>query len=161
MPSLSSITTLASSKKLWYIIVALAAFIGVAIYVYSYYIAPTLQPAYVPNQEFQKEKASHAQINLFYVDWCPHSKNARKEWNKVKEQFDKKMVNGTVLEFVEINGEEDDGQIMNVFETKHGLTGDKKVDGYPTIILVKGDQVIEFDAKPNKESLTEFINTSL
>ena len=30
------------------------------------------------------------------------------------------------LEFVEINGEQDDGQIMNAFETQHGLTGDKK-----------------------------------
>ena len=161
MPDLSTITTLATSKKLWYIIIALAAFIGVAIYVYSYYIAPTLQPAYVPNKEFEKEKTTHAQINLFYVDWCPHSKLARKEWAKVKEKHDKKIVNGSVLEFVEINGEQDDGQIMNAFEAQHGLTGDKKIDGYPTIILVKGDQVVEFDAKPNERSLTEFITTTL
>ena len=161
MPDLSTLTTLATSRKLWYIIIALAAFIGVAIYVYSYYIAPTLQPAYVPNKEFEKEKTNHAQINLFYVDWCPHSKQARKEWAKVKEKHDKKMINGTVLEFVEINGEEDDGQIMNAFEAQHRLTGDKKIDGYPTIILVKGDQVIEFDAKPNEKSLTEFITTTL
>ena len=161
MPDFSTLTTLARSKNLWYIIIALAACIGGAIYVYSYYISPTLQPAYVPNKEFEKEKASQAQINLFYVDWCPHSKQARKEWAKVKEKHDKKMVNGAVLEFIEINGEQDDGQVMNAFEAKHGLTGDKKIDGYPTIILVKGDQVIEFDAKPNEKSLTEFITTTL
>ena len=78
MSALSSITTLARNKNLWYIIIALAACIGGAIYVYSYYISPTLQPAYIPNKEFEKEKAAYAQINLFYVDWCPHSKNARK-----------------------------------------------------------------------------------
>ena len=79
----------------------------------------------------------------------------------MKEKFNKKVLNGTVIDFIEINGEEDDGQIMNAFETKHGLTGDKKIDGYPTIILVKGDQVVEFDAKPNEQSLTEFIKTPL
>lgn len=140
---------------------ALAVFIGVAMYVYSYYIAPTLQPAYVPNNEFVKETTSQAQLYLFYVDWCPHSTKAREEWKKIKDKFDKKVVNGVVIDFVEINGEEDDGQIMNDFETRHGLTGDKKIDGYPTIIMVKGDQVIEFDAKPNEQSLTEFITTTL
>ena len=161
MPTLSTVTTLVSSKKLWIIIIILAIFIGIAIYVYSYYISPTLQPAYVPNKEFEKEKARRAAIHLFYVEWCPHSTNARKEWDKVKNQFDGKSVNGTVLEFIEINGEDNDGQVMNSFENQHGLTGDKKIEGYPTIILVKGDQVVEFDAKPNETSLTEFINTAI
>ena len=98
---------------------------------------------------------------MFFVDWCPHSKVAKQEWSKVKNKFNKKVVNGTVLDFIEINGEEEDGQIMSSFEAKHGLTGDKKIDGYPTIILIKGDQVVEFDAKPNEKSLTEFINTTL
>ena len=161
MPNLSTLKTLTTSRNFWYIIIALAAFITVAIYVYSNYIAPTIQPAYVPNKEFVKEKAAQAQIHLFYVDWCPHSKLAKEEWLKVKEKFNKKVVNGTVIDFIEINGEEEDGQIMNAFETKHGLTGDKKIDGYPTIILVKGDQVVVFDAKPNEQSLTEFIKTTL
>ena len=80
MPNLSTLKTLTTSRNFWYIIIALAAFISVAIYVYSNYIAPTIQPAYVPYKEFVKEKASQSQIHLFYVDWCPHSKLAKEEW---------------------------------------------------------------------------------
>ena len=36
-----------------------------------------------------------------------------------------------------------------------------KVDGYPTIKLVKGNQVIEYDAKPTLENLKEFLNSTL
>ena len=97
MPNLSSLKTLTTSRNFWYIIIALAAFITVAIYVYSNYIAPTIQPAYVPNKEFVKEKAEQAQIHLFYVDWCPHSKNAKAEWLKVKEKFNKKRIEGIIL----------------------------------------------------------------
>ena len=118
MPNLSTLKTLTTSRNFWYIIIALAAFISIAIYVYSNYIAPTIQPAYVPNKEFVKEKASQSQIHLFYVDWCPHSKLAKEEWLKVKEKFNKKVVNGTVLDFIEINGEEEDGQIMKAFEIR-------------------------------------------
>ena len=36
-----------------------------------------------------------------------------------------------------------------------------KIEGYPTIKLVKDNQVIDFDAKPTKDTLTKFLNTVL
>ena len=36
-----------------------------------------------------------------------------------------------------------------------------KVEGFPTIKLVKGDQVIDFEAKPTESTLTQFLNTIL
>ena len=36
-----------------------------------------------------------------------------------------------------------------------------KIEGYPTIKLLKDGQVIEYDAKPTKETLTQFLNTVL
>jgi protein-disulfide isomerase-like protein with CxxC motif len=35
------------------------------------------------------------------------------------------------------------------------------VEGYPTLKLLKDGQVIEYDAKPTKETLTQFLNTVL
>ena len=35
------------------------------------------------------------------------------------------------------------------------------VSGYPTIKLLKDGQVIEYDAKPSKETLNQFLNTVL
>ena len=46
---------------------------------------------------------------------------------------------------------------MNEFEKRHSVS----IDGYPTIYLVKGDQVIEYDANPTQDSITEFLNTAL
>ena len=37
----------------------------------------------------------------------------------------------------------------------------KKIDGYPSIWMVKGSDVIEYDAKPNAKSLTEYIKAAV
>ena len=34
-----------------------------------------------------------------------------------------------------------------------------KIEGYPTIKLVKDNQIIDYDAKPTKATLTQFLNT--
>jgi thioredoxin-like negative regulator of GroEL len=36
-----------------------------------------------------------------------------------------------------------------------------KVEGYPTIKLVKNGEVIEYDAKPDKENIIVFLKTVL
>ena len=36
-----------------------------------------------------------------------------------------------------------------------------KIEGYPTIKLLKDGQVIEFDAKPTRANLNQFLNTVL
>ena len=36
-----------------------------------------------------------------------------------------------------------------------------KIEGYPTIKLLKDGNVIEYDAKPNKATLEQFLNTVL
>jgi hypothetical protein len=36
-----------------------------------------------------------------------------------------------------------------------------KIEGYPTIKLLKDGQVIEYDAKPSKDTLEQFLKTVL
>ena len=36
-----------------------------------------------------------------------------------------------------------------------------KVEGYPTIKLVKGNQIVEFDAKPDVKTLEQFLSNVL
>jgi hypothetical protein len=36
-----------------------------------------------------------------------------------------------------------------------------KIEGFPTIKLLKDGQIIEYDAKPTKETLVQFLNTVL
>ena len=135
-----------------------AIFLGLALYIYIYYISPKLNPDFVPNLEFVKkdESVKQATLYLFYVNWCPHSKKVLPLWENLKKRYDGKNVNGITVNLVGINGEEDEEAVAD-FEGTYKV----KVDGYPTIFLVKGDQVIEYDATPTETTLIEFLNSAL
>lgn len=146
------------NKKFIMILIVVVIFLGIAFYVYNTYISPRMNPDFVTNREFTDEGEGYADIHLFHVDWCPYSKKTLPIWNKLKKKYDGNKINNSVIKFVEINGEKNSKELEN-FEDKY-LNG-KKIDGYPSIYLVKNDQVIEFEAKPSKETLTEFINSVL
>jgi len=62
------------------------------------------------------------------------------------------------LEVKEIDGDKQAKELEN-FESKY-LNG-KKIEGYPSIYMVKDDKVVEYEAKPKMDTLTEFINSVL
>ena len=62
--------------------------------------------------------------------------------------------NGYQIIFTEVDCSEETAEVEK-------LMNQYSVEGYPTIKLVKDGQVIEYDAKPSKETLTKFLNTVL
>ena len=65
-----------------------------------------------------------------------------------------KTINGYTVVFTEINcttETEEISQMMNKY----------KIEGFPTLKLLKDGQIIEYDAKPTKDTLDEFLNTVL
>jgi thiol-disulfide isomerase/thioredoxin len=125
-----------------------------ALFVFRRYVSANANK-YVTNNEFsQKAKVgnsgSAADIYFFYTEWCPHCKTAKPIWAEFKSQMTGKEINGMTLNFVEVDCDKDT------------VTSDKfNVKGFPTIKLVKGNQIIEYDAKPSVVNLIEFVNTSL
>ena len=157
----SAFKSLVFNKKFIIILFVVAIFIAVAFYVYNTYISPSMNPDYVPNKEFtdtSSTEESLADLYFFTAEWCPYSKKAKPIWSKVKNKFDGKKINNTSLRFIEIDGEKNEKEMEN-FENKF-LNG-KKIDGFPSIYLVKNDQVIEYEAKPNAEILKQFIESVL
>jgi thiol-disulfide isomerase/thioredoxin len=154
----ASALQLFSNKKFLAIVLLSCLFIGVAIYIYLNHISPKLEPSFVPNKEFVNEstKAKNADIYFFYTDWCPHSKKSKPIFEKAKEIYDGKPINGTVIHFHEVNGEKEENE-MNQFEKEHKVS----IDGFPSIYLVKSDSIVEYDTNPTVESLGEFLNTTL
>lgn len=147
------------NKKFIIILVVTAIFIGVAFWVYTTYVAPSISPDYVPNREFTDGEGSNtAELFMFSVDWCPYSKAAKPVWKKLTEKYQGQEVNGTLLEVKEIDGDKQAQELEN-FESKY-LNG-KKIDGYPSIYMVKDDKVVEYEAKPKLDTLKEFINSVL
>jgi thiol-disulfide isomerase/thioredoxin len=132
-------------------------FVVILVFYYFYYIVPSMKPKYKPNSE-QISKDSldgkSAELLFFYADWCPHCKAAKPIWNDIKSEYENKTINGYKIVFTEVDCSEETSEVEK-------LMNQYSVEGYPTIKLVKDGQVIEYDAKPSKETLTKFLNTVL
>jgi thiol-disulfide isomerase/thioredoxin len=133
--------------------------IGVALLIYFYVFKPiaTAPVTYSANAEhntYSSQNSKDAEIMFFYVDWCPHCKTAKPAWNDVKSEYENKTINGYNVIFTEINCTEESAEVES-------LMNKYNIEGFPTIKLLKDGQVIEYDAKPTKETLTQFLNTVL
>ena len=135
----------------------LAAIVGAVLLiigalVYYFYIMPNSKLSYSAVEGFDQDKS--AELLFFYADWCPHCKTAKPAWAEIVSKYENTTINGYKVVFTEINctTETDEiGQMMNKY----------KIEGFPTLKLLKDGQVIEYDAKPTKETLDEFLNTVL
>lgn len=134
------------------IILVVLIFLVAAIFTYRKFVSGRLNKKYVANDEFNKaaDGIDSADIYFFYTEWCPHCKTAKPIWFDFKKEMEGKTVNGITLNFFEVDCDKD------------SATSDKfNVKGFPTIKLMKGNQIIEYDAKPSKATLIEFVNSSL
>jgi thiol-disulfide isomerase/thioredoxin len=140
-----------------YVLLCLGIFISLGYYVYYYYVSPQIKSTYVENKELVNDtKDKNAYLYLFSTEWCPHCKELCKKdgvWEKIKNNDNSKKINNHNIMYVDING--DDEKRVTEFETEYKV----KVDGFPSIYLVKDDQIVEFDANPSEDSLNQFLNT--
>lgn len=131
-------------------------FVIIVIFYYFYYVAPSLNPKYEPNSEPSKGSSSSnkSELLFFYADWCPHCKAAKPIWNELKSEYENKIINGYKIIFTEVDCSEETTEVEK-------LMNQYSVEGYPTIKLIKDGQVIEYDAKPSRETLIKFLNNVL
>ena len=126
-----------------------------AYYTYKHY-ADT-KTAFKANREnIPKDQNSNktATLMLFYVDWCPHCKTAKPEWESLKSEYDGKTINGYTINFMEYNCTTESDEVSQLMDKYN-------IEGYPTIKLIKDNQVIEYDAKPTKSTMEQFLHTVL
>ena len=138
------------------IIAVVILFAVIAGFYYYYYILPEMKAKYHPNSERvpEGENGNTAELLFFYADWCPHCKTAKPIWNDLTVEYENKTINGYKVVFTEINCSEETAEVDNMMNQYN-------VEGYPTIKLLKDGQVIEYDAKPSKDTIIQFLNTVL
>jgi thiol-disulfide isomerase/thioredoxin len=157
-----SMFTTIYSKFSWSLvlyIILIIFFILIIIYFYKQYTSNSNDSSgYKVNRENMNNAGSTrqntAELLLFYVDWCPHCKTAKPEWENLKSQYEGKTINGYNVIFTEHNCTNETAEIEQ-------LISKFKIEGYPTIKLIKDNQIIEYDAKPMKSTMEEFLNTVL
>jgi thiol-disulfide isomerase/thioredoxin len=97
-------------------------------------------------------RSNEVVVYFFYVDWCPHCKTALPEWFKFKNQYDGKEVNHYTVRCVEMNCTDETPEITNVIH-------EYKIEGYPTVKMLKNGTKIEFDSKISFGTLEQFLNS--
>ena len=139
------------NKKTALIVLIVILFISLSVYVYTTYVQPRLNPSYVANKEFvEQESTKEAELMLFYTEWCPYCKKAKPIWNQLKEQYENQPINNTKVYFKEIDCDKNES-----------MADEYNIEGYPTIKLIKGNDIIEYDAKPDFNTLEKFLHSTL
>lgn len=134
-----------------FVVVMLVLAIVVSIWLYITYFKPYWYSKFKTNNEYFTNNSSSTQyleFMLFYTTWCPMCKKAMPEWNKFKNHWENKQFNGYTIIFKEIDCD------MN-----ESLADKYKIDGYPTIKMIKDNKIITYDAKPSFSTLTMFLNS--
>jgi thiol-disulfide isomerase/thioredoxin len=156
LDSIKNIFSRNGYKNIILMVIIFLIFILASIYTYRRYVSKKINPEYVANSEFvpegqgENKQIEVADLYFFYTTWCPHCKKSMPIWQSLKSEFDNKEFKGTTINFIEVDCDKDTA-----------LAEKFNIQGYPTIKLVKGNQVIEYDAKPSKDTLIEFLQTSL
>ena len=139
------------------IILLVVIFLAIAAYYYSKIVKPNLNKKYVANKEFveqnqeqnQEVEQKTATLYFFYTNWCPLCKKARTEWTALKNDTEGTVKNVNIV-FKEIDCDNDTA------------TADRfNITGYPTIKLVYDNKTYEYDAKPDKNILIQFLDSVL
>lgn len=114
------------------------------------YFIPYWYSKYKTNNEFTSLDSTnqYVEMMLFYTTWCPMCKKAMPEWNKFKGHWENKQLNGYTIIFKEID-----------CDLNENMADKYKIDGYPTIKMIKDNKIITYDAKPLFSTLNLFLNS--
>ena len=157
---LKTITDFVQSGNNKYIIMAIVVLVALSVGIYYAYksnLSPELNKLFnqIQGQSVKAEADSNteskdATLYLFKVDWCPHCKKAEPIFNEVEQEVKINPIEGHNVTF----------KIVDC-EAEPTMADKFSVSGFPTIKLDKGGEIIEYDAKPDKQHLMDFLQSSL
>jgi thiol-disulfide isomerase/thioredoxin len=144
-----------NSKNVIIVLVVVAAIAGLLYYMIKNDMIPGLNKFFSDSQGVTPAPDGIGagddkvmQLYLFKVDWCPHCKTAKPVFDEVEKELNGRPINGYTVVFKTVD-----------CEAEPDMADKFKIEGFPTIKLVKDRQVIEYDAKPDKEKIKEFLET--
>lgn len=85
---------------------------------------------------------------LFFVDWCPHCKSVKPEWEKLMK-LNNTNVNGKNIKIQAANAEGS--------EVEKEAARDNNVEGYPTIKLISQSEVVDYNGARNADEMGKFV----
>lgn len=94
------------------------------------------------------------ELYFFFANWCKFCVKAKPEWQRIKNEFNGKVVNSCKVKCIEINCTNQDDDNSAQWIAKY------KVKGYPTLFLIRNDKTNTFDANITFATVKQFIEVS-
>jgi len=126
-------------------------FIIAGYYGYQWYAKSTIENLEAEDMANSNRRVSEAKIKFFSADWCPHCKKAKPEWEKFKDEY-----NGKTEGYYKISCE-----YIDCTDGDNPQIQEHSVDGYPTIVMIKDNKSVNYDAKITEPNLKQFVDDFL
>ena len=87
---------------------------------------------------------------MFYADWCGHCKKLKPVWDETSKEVNENEESAVKMVKVDCgkpNENENHKAIMKKYD----------ISGFPTIKLIEGDKVSEFEGERTKEGILKFL----
>ena len=128
------------------IIFLIAGYLG-----YKWFVQSTVENLGTADLANDNNREGDAELIFFFADWCPHCNRAKPDWDNFKNSFDNKKVGLFNLTCTDVDCSEGNSPLIQEYS----------VDGYPTVILKKDGERIDYDASINEDNLQQFITQFL
>lgn len=139
--------------KYIFIIFSIILLISAIVYVYQSFVLPKIDKTYTDNKEYDTDQnVNEIDIYMFTVDWCPYCKKAMPIWNNLTTEYGDNY-KGYKLNFITINCTNDEDPEITATLNKYNI------EGFPTIKILKGTEIINFDAKLEPDSFKQFLDS--
>ena len=147
---LPSLISFLKSKKSMYV----SLFMALIIILSVIYFTHITYKSYKLSKESMDNKVNNADLYYFYANWCPHCKKAKEDMENIKNNFDGKTINDYIVRvrYVDCSN---DSQESKLLMSKYN------VQGYPTVIMTIGEEIVEYDNKITYNNIEEFMGDVL
>jgi thiol-disulfide isomerase/thioredoxin len=134
--------------------ILLILFICLGYFVYTNYITNIINTKHVLNRELVNNNSNdlhdnNIKIVFFKTEWCPYCKQSMIEWQLFEDYVNK--INNTNSKQIKL-------LIIDCDEKPH-IADKYEIEAYPTIKMFYDGEIYEYDAKPTKVNLIEFVES--
>ena len=137
------------------IVFLLILFIIAGAYAYKWYATKVIEKKPYDDVANANRRNNPINVMFFNAEWCPHCIKAKPQWQSFSDEYNNKVINGYVVNCINVdctNSETD--------ETVQSFIQKYNIEHYPTVKLINGDKIVEFDASVTSANLGKFVESS-
>jgi len=136
-------------KRQLLVLLLVIIFIAAGAYAYKWFASPIFENETGQDVANYNDRAGTIEVYFFHADWCPHCKKASPQWASFVSSYDNQQVNGINVVCVDVDCTDGTDPRIQKYN----------INGYPTVIILKDGNTINFDSQITSDSLTQFVNS--